>query len=66
MSAQALAYTIEGACEVTNMTRTRIFRAIGDGSLKAFKAGKRRMVSAKALEEFIAKLERDGAQDKAA
>ena len=35
-----LAYTIEAACEVTSLTRTRIYRAIADGSLKAFKAGR--------------------------
>ncbi|GAA0715292.1 helix-turn-helix domain-containing protein [Dokdonella soli] len=52
-----LAYTIEGACEATGLTRTRIYCAIADGSLKTFKAGRRRMVSAKALEAFIAALE---------
>jgi len=61
-----LAYTIEAACEVTSLTRTRIYRAIADGSLKAFKAGRRRMVSAKALQAFITGLERESAEDKAA
>lgn len=55
---QRLAYTVEAACEVTGLTRTRIYRAIADGSLTTFKAGRRRMVSAKALEVFIAELER--------
>jgi excisionase family DNA binding protein len=57
---QKLAYTVEEACDVTGMTRTRIYKAIADATLVTFKAGRRRMVSAKALEAFIAKLERDG------
>jgi len=61
-----LAYTIEAACEATGLTRTRIYRAIADGSLKTFKAGRRRMVSARALQDFIANLERESAEDKAA
>ncbi|MEO5625735.1 MAG: helix-turn-helix domain-containing protein [Dokdonella sp.] len=52
-----LAYTVESACEVTGLARTRIYRAIADGGLKTFKAGRRRMVSAKALESFITTLE---------
>lgn len=53
-----LAYTIEAAIEATGLTRTRLYRAIADGSLKTFKAGRRRMVSAAALQAFIAELER--------
>jgi hypothetical protein len=40
------------------MARTRIYRAIADLSLRTFLAGRRRMVSARALEEFITKLEK--------
>lgn len=53
-----LAYTVEAAIEATGLTRTRLYRAIADGTLKTFKAGRRRMVSAKALESFITELER--------
>jgi excisionase family DNA binding protein len=53
-----LSYTIEEATAVTGMARTRIYRAIADGSLKTFMAGRRRMTSAKALESWIASLER--------
>jgi excisionase family DNA binding protein len=60
-----LSYTIEGACDTTGMHRTGIYRAITDGSLKTFKAGRRRMVSAAALKEFITALERKS-QGKAA
>lgn len=54
---EILAYTVEDACTVTGFTRTRLYQAIGDGSLNTFKAGKRRMLSAKALQDFIGKLE---------
>jgi excisionase family DNA binding protein len=57
-----LAFTVEAACESTGLTRTRIYKAIADGSLKTFKAGRRRMVSARALEAFIAALERQSAK----
>jgi excisionase family DNA binding protein len=53
-----LAFTVEAACETTGLARSRIYRAIAAGSLKTFKAGRRRMVSAKALEAFITTLER--------
>lgn len=54
-----MAYTVEQMCELLNMTRTRIYRAIADGSLKTFKAGRRRMVSAHALREFVSALEQN-------
>lgn len=55
-----LAYTLEGACEATGLTRTRIYGAISDGSLRSFLAGRRRMISAKALQAFIEALEKAG------
>lgn len=48
-----LAYTVDSATEVTDLSRTRLFAAIADGSLKSFRVGKRRMVSAAALQEFM-------------
>lgn len=60
-----LSYTVEAACDATSLARTRIYRAIADGTLKTFKAGRRRMVSAKALQSFIDALERQS-EDRAA
>jgi excisionase family DNA binding protein len=57
-----LSYTIEAAVEVTGLARTRLFAAISDGSLASFRIGRRRMISAKALEAFIAGLERQSAK----
>ena len=61
MTTQKLSYTVEDACEATGLRRSRLYAAIADGSLTTFKAGRRRMVSAKALQDFIAKLERASA-----
>lgn len=58
---QKLSYTVEEAVAVTSLARSRIYQAIGDGTLRTIKAGRRRMVSRKALEDFIAKLERESA-----
>ena len=60
-----LAYTVDNACDTTGLTRSRFYKAISDGSLVTFKAGRRRMVSARALEDFIRKLEAES-QGKAA
>lgn len=54
-----LSYNINGAVEATGFTRSRIYESIRDGSLKTFTAGRRRMISAKELAAFVAKLERD-------
>lgn len=57
-----LSYTVDGACEVTGMNRNQFYKAITAGELTTFKVGRRRMVSAKALEDFINKLEQEGAR----
>lgn len=58
---QKLSYTVDEAVDATGLTRSRVYQAIGERQLKTFKAGRRRMVSRKALEDFIAKLERESA-----
>lgn len=54
---QCLSYTVEDAVLVTGLSRSRLYEAIRAGSLPTWKAGRRRMVSRKALEQFIARLE---------
>ena len=53
-------YTVEEACKNTGLARTRMYAAIGDGSLHTFKVGRRRMVSSRALHQFVDMLERAG------
>lgn len=55
---QKLSYSVEDAVALTSLSRSRIYQAIAAKELATFKAGRRRMVSRKALEDFITKLER--------
>ena len=52
-----IALTVEDAIAVTGYSRNRLYDAMNDGSLRSFKDGRRRMISRKALEDFIAKRE---------
>ena len=61
-----LSFTIEEACANTGLARTRMFGAIAEGTLVTFKVGRRRMVTARALGEFIDRLERIGTSREAA
>jgi len=61
-----MSYTVEEAVDVTGLSRSRLYAAIASGQLKTFKAGRRRMVSAKALQDFITNLERESAGARAA
>lgn len=54
---QPLSYKLEDVVTATGMSRSRVYLAIGSGELRSFKTGKRRMVSAAALQEWITKLE---------
>lgn len=59
-SNQTLSYKVEDAVKVTGLSRSRIYQAIGTGELRSFLAGKRRMVTAAALQEWIGALEKAG------
>lgn len=63
---QSLSHTLEAAVTLTGITRSRLYQAIASGELATFKVGRRRMVSRKALEDFIARLERQSAERGAA
>ena len=56
---ERLSYTLDEACQATGMNRSAIYRAIEVNSIGTFKIGKRRMVSARALREFIERKERE-------
>lgn len=59
---QQLSYTVEEAAKASSMSRSRLYLAIGTGELRSFKAGRRRLITAEALREFIANLERESAK----
>lgn len=48
-----LSYTINEVSEATGLGRTKIYELIGNGSLKSFKIGHRRLVRAVDLEALI-------------
>lgn len=53
VSPERLSYTVDEACAVTGLNRNALYRAIALGQLNTFKVGRRRMVSARALREYI-------------
>lgn len=63
---QKLSFTVDEAVTATGLTRSRLYLAIADGSLRTMKAGRQRLISRKALEEYVANLERESAKRGAA
>lgn len=63
---QRVSYRVDEAAAACGLTRSSLYRAIGDGSLRSAKVGKRRIVTARALEEYVAHLERESAKRGAA
>lgn len=57
-----LAYSVEEFMQATGYSRNRTYAAITSGDLRSFKDGKRRMISADAAREFIARRERETAE----
>lgn len=58
-TAQRLSYNVEEALAATGLNRNALYRAISAGQLQTFKVGKRRMVSVRALQEFIERKEKE-------
>lgn len=54
-----LAYSIADACVALGITRNRAYQAIADRSLRTYKDGRRRMVSRRALQDYVDSKERD-------
>jgi excisionase family DNA binding protein len=52
--AQRLACTVEEACEVTGLGRTKLYELIGDGRLDTTTIGRRRLVLVRSLLALLA------------
>jgi Helix-turn-helix domain len=59
---ERLAYTVPQFMAATGYSRNKTYAAIARGDLRSFKDGKRRMISADAAREFIARRERETAE----
>jgi len=67
MQNNRLAYTVSDALESGAFSsRNKLYSAIARGELRTFRDGKRRMISADALREYIAHRERATADGEAA
>lgn len=55
-----LSFSLTEFCEATGMTRTAAYEAVADGSLRTFKHGRRRFVSAQAAQEWVRAHEQGG------
>lgn len=50
---ERLAYTIGEACEATTLGRSKLLELVYDGTLRSRTVGRRRLIPADALREFI-------------
>jgi len=57
-----IAYPIEEGFALAGLTRTGGYHAIAIGELNTFKIGRRRLVSHRALEDFISRKEAESQQ----
>lgn len=63
---ERISYTTDEACAVTGLNRTAFYRVMAAKQISTFKVGKRRMVSARALREFIEAREKEATSGAAA
>ena len=54
----ALAYSVDEAAERIAISKTSLERLISSGAIKSFLVGSRRLVSRRALAEFVTKMEK--------
>lgn len=65
MNTEQIAYSVEEAMRITRIGRTRFYQEINSGKLRTFKAGRRRLVSAEALYDWVHRLEAEQLQESA-
>lgn len=61
-----LSYNVDEAVSATGLNRTAFYAAIAKNQIKTFKVGRRRMVSVRALREFIEAREKESSSGAAA
>lgn len=50
---QPLAYSVNDACRISSIGRTRIYELIKNGQLKAVKIGRRTLIDAESLKRLV-------------
>lgn len=55
-----IAYPLDEGIDAIGISRSGAYRAIRAGELRTYLEGRRRMVTRRALEEYVAKREREG------
>jgi len=63
---ERLSYTTDEACAATGLNRNAFYTAIAKNQIRTFKVGRRRMVSDRALREFIETKEKEATSGTAA
>ena len=57
---EKLAYGVEEATSALGISRSRIYELIASGDLKSYMEGRRRLISRRALNEYVDRKEREG------
>ncbi len=60
-SLEPLAFPIEYAAKLLNLSKSALYNRIASGELRSYKVGPKRMISRAALVDFIEAREREGA-----
>jgi len=58
--AQKLSYSIDSLPEITDLGKSTLKKFVDSGELRSFKTGNRRLISHKALVDFLSKMEERG------
>lgn len=66
MTSHRIAYPADEAFTLIGISRSRGYQAIRNGELASYLDGKRRQVTRRALEEYVARRERESNEGKAA
>jgi hypothetical protein len=53
ISENTIAYTIPDAVKATGLTRTRLYSLMGDNAIHAIKAGRRTLIRADSLRDYV-------------
>ena len=54
---QKLMYSVDEGVEITGLKRTKLYELMLSGQLRSLKVGRRRLISAQALKEFVDELD---------